>query len=306
MKKRRVIVFIVGPTAIGKTRLAVKLASRINGEIISSDSMQVYKGMAVLSQAPTADERKKVRHHLVGILDPREEYNVARFIAGAAKLIDSMIRRGKVPVVVGGSGLYVKALIDGLFPSPPADPRFRASMQRFARKYGTGRLHERLAKIDPASAGSIHPNDARRIIRALEIHRSTGRTMTDLKSRTIGLAGRYDIRIFGLKKPRSKIYEEIESRTDRMFEGSVLNEVKRLKKRKLSKTAGAMLGVKEISAYLGGEYDLDTAKAVLKKNTRHFAKRQLTWFGADKRIRWFDMARTTDSDIIKGMIRGLR
>jgi len=305
MKREGIIVFIVGPTAIGKTRLAIKLATRIKGEIISSDSMQVYRGMAILSQAPTASERKKARHHLVGVLDPGREYNAASFINRAAKLIGSLIKRGKIPVVAGGSGLYIKALMDGLFPSPPPDLGFRGSMQKFVRKYGAGKLHEKLAKIDPASAAKIHPNDERRIIRALEIRHSTGKTMTELKSRTRGLADRYDIRIFGLTNTRSKIYKEIELRTDRMFEGRVLGEVKRLKKRRLSKTASAILGLKEISDYLDGKCDLDTAKSLIKKKTRHFAKRQFTWFRADKRIRWFDMDRASEAGIIKRIIKGM-
>lgn len=297
------VIFIVGPTAIGKTRLSVKLASKIHGEIISCDSMQVYKGMDILSQAPGKSERKEVRHHLAGVLDPREEYSVADFRKKAVRIIAAIIRRGKVPIVAGGSGLYVKALIDGLFPSPPADVKFRNSMRKFISKYGVNRLHERLLKIDPEAAAKIHPNDARRIIRALEIYDSTGRTMTELKLATKGLEGTYAIRMYGLTRPRDQIYEGIESRTERMFGGPVLKEVGKLKKKKLSKTAEAVLGFREISEYLDGKRDLESAKSVMKRNTRRFAKRQLTWFGSDGRIRWFDLSRVSEREVINRIVR---
>ncbi len=297
------VVFIVGPTATGKTRLSIRLAGRLGGEIISCDSMQAYKAMPILSQAPSAAERNKVRHHLVGFRDPRREYSVAVFIKSAASLIASIIKRKKVPIVVGGSGLYMKALVDGLFPSPKADMKFRRAMQAFVSRYGSKRLHAKLAKIDPETALTIHPNDVRRIIRALEVHRSTGRTMTELKAKTKGLKDRYDIKIFALAMPREALYAAIDARVDRMFAGGLLREVKKLKKKKLSKTAKAVLGFKEISGYIDGEYDLAAAKELVKMNTRRFAKRQLTWFGSDHRIRWFDVSKTGEADIIKKIER---
>lgn len=299
MIKRDTVIFIVGPTAIGKTRLSVKLARLLKGEIISCDSMQVYRGMRVLSQAPSPEERSRIRHHLAGILDPRKEYSVAVFRKRATALIRSVVGREKVPIVVGGSGLYVKALVDGLFPSPKADVGFRSKMQKFASRYGSARLHAKLAKVDPEAAGSIHPNDTRRIIRALEIHHSTGRTMTELKARTKGLGDHYDIKIFGLTAPRQEIYARIGSRIDKMFEARLVGEVKRLRKKRVSKTAKAALGYKEVSGYLDGEYGLENAKYLLKMNTRRFAKRQLTWFRADKGIQWFDVTKQSDAAIIK-------
>ena len=153
------VFFIVGPTAIGKTRLSLKLTKRINGEIISCDSMQIYKGMAILSQAPTNKDRKMVRHHLVQVLDPRQEYNAAIFKEKAARIISSIIKCGKVPIVVGGSGLYVKALIDGLFPSPPADLKFRKRMENIVASYGSKKLYDKLTEIDSEAAKNIHPNE---------------------------------------------------------------------------------------------------------------------------------------------------
>jgi tRNA dimethylallyltransferase len=297
------VIFIVGPTAIGKTRIASGLAGRIGAQIISADSMQVYKKMRILSQAPTAKEKNRARHHLVEFLDPGKEYSVADFRNKATRIINFVSKKGKLPIVVGGSGLYLRALVDGLFPSPPADMKFRKKMERFILKYGSGRLHERLLKIDPDAAKTIHPNDARRIIRALEIHHLTGRTMTDLKNETRGLKDRYNIKIFGLVKSRQEMYEDIESRTDRMFDAGVVKEVEKLKKMRLSRTAAAVLGYKEISGYLDEKYDLETAKSMMKMNTRRFSKRQMTWFRADKRIHWFDVGKISEKGIIREIMR---
>ena len=293
------IIFIVGPTAIGKTVLATRLAKSIDGEIISADSMQIYKAMRTLSQAPGPAERREVRHHLVELLAPGKEYSVAAFIRRASRAITAIIKREKIPIVVGGSGLYVKGLIDGLFPSPEADIKFRKEMAIFAAKNSSKKLHARLAKIDPVSASKIHPNDLRRIVRALEIFHSTGKTMTELKSLTRGLKDKYEINIFGLTGPREEIYLRIERRVDKIFRSGAVGEVKRLRRRKLSKTAGMVLGLAEISGYLEGTYDLDTAKEMLKMNTRRFSKRQLTWFRADKRIKWFDLSKRTSQEVIK-------
>lgn len=299
MKPASKVIFIVGPTAIGKTCLSVKLARRIGGEIISCDSMQVYRGMSVLSQAPRAIDKKKVKHHLVGILDPEKEYSVASFRESAVRIIRSIMDRKKIPILVGGSGLYVKALIDGLFPSPRADLAFRKRMEKKASAYGSSRLYAELVKVDPGAAKAIHPNDTRRIIRALEVYNTTGRTMTELKQDTHGIEEIYDIRIFGLIKSREDIYSNIDSRVDEMFESGVAGEVKRLRKKRLSKTAKAVLGFKEICAYLDGEYGIDEAKARIRMNTRRFAKRQLTWFRPDKRIVWFDMNKLGESDVVR-------
>jgi tRNA dimethylallyltransferase len=300
------IVFIVGPTAIGKTTLAIRLARGLKGEIISADSMQIYKGMRILNQAPTGAEAKRARHHLIASLDPAKEYSLAQFIKDASSAIDSIIKRGRIPIIAGGSGLYVKGLIDGLFPSPKADLKFRREQAKFAAKYGSRKLHTRLARIDPASAEKIHPNDLRRIIRSLEAYYSTGKTMTELKGSTRGLKDRYGINIFGLTAPREEIYSRINNRVDRMFLSGAVGEVKKLKRRRLSKTAGMVLGFGEISGYLDGKYGLDEASEKLKMNTRRFAKRQLTWFGADKRIRWFDVSRMSEGEIVRGINRGLK
>ncbi|MCX5665520.1 MAG: tRNA (adenosine(37)-N6)-dimethylallyltransferase MiaA [Candidatus Omnitrophica bacterium] len=279
-------IFIVGPTAIGKTALALDLARKINGEIISCDSMQVYKGMDILSQSPKKTETKKVRYHLVRFLSPTKEYSAGSFKRIAAHLIDDIIRRGKTPIIAGGTGLYVKALVDGLFPTPKADPKFRKEMYDHAARYGNMRLYKKLEKIDPDSASTIHPNNVRRVVRALEICHSTGRTMTELKRGTKGIADKYRIKIFGLNAPREEVYANVNARVEKMFASGVVREVKKLSGKRLSRTARAALGLKEILGYLKEEYSLDEAKELMKRNTRRYAKRQLTWFRADKRIKW--------------------
>ena len=280
------VLFIVGPTAIGKTALALKLARKIGAEIISCDSMQIYKGMDVLSQAPDRSETKKVRYHLIRFLSPSKEYSAGSFRKRAARLIEDIIARKKIPMIVGGTGLYIKGLVDGLFPTPEADLKFRLDMYDYASRYGNRRLHKKLADIDPRSAKAIHPNNVRRVVRALEICHSTGRTMTELKSDTKGIADKYRIKIFGLNAPREDVYTNINARVEKMFASGVVDEVKKLSKKRLSKTARAALGFKEILGFLKNEYSLDEAKELMKRNTRRFAKRQLTWFRADKRIKW--------------------
>jgi tRNA dimethylallyltransferase len=304
--RKLTVIFIIGPTAIGKTDFSIKLAKRVRGEIISADSMQAYRGMRILSQAPTSREKKTVRHHLVEFLDPRKEYSVASFRDKANRLIASMIDRKKTPIVAGGSGLYMKVLIDGLFPSPPADMKYRRSLARYIAKDGSAKLHKKLAAIDPVAASKIHPNDARRIIRALELYHSTGRTMTELKAQTHGLKDQYNIKIIGLMRPRNDIYKRIEDRIDRMFDENIVGEVKRLRKKRLSKTAKAVLGYKEIVGYLDGEYDIENARSLMKINTRHFAKRQMTWFRADERIKWFDLNKVNEEAVIKKIIKEIK
>lgn len=304
--KEETLIFIVGPTATGKTSLAIKLARRIKGEIISCDSMQVYKGMNILSQSPSPAETKRVKYHLIRFLSPEKEFSAAAFVKKSVKLINGITRLKKTPIIVGGTGLYVKGLIDGLFPTPEADMAFRKKMYDYANRHGSGRLHKKLKKIDEASAAIIHPNDTRRIVRALEIWHSTGKTMTELKKETKGLIAEYNIKIFALKAPREMLYSNINKRVDLMFSDGILPEVRRLSKKKLSKTAKAALGIKEIVSCLEGQRSIEEAKEIMKRNTRRYAKRQLTWFRADKRIIWFDITKLSKEAIISRIRKEIR
>lgn len=287
LPKKKVII-IVGPTATGKTALGVALAGKIKGEVISADSMQAYKGMDIVSQAPLAGEEKGIPHHLTGFLSPEEEYSAARFSKKAMRAISGIIKRKKTPIVVGGSGLYVKALTDGIFPSKGKDQALRKKLYDTSRKKGSLVLHARLKKIDPDAAGKIHPNDVKRIIRAIEIYEVEERTKTSLKKKTKGIREKYDVRAFGLNIERSELYAKINKRVDKMFKDGIVDEVKKLSRFKLSATSKQALGVKQVKGYIAGDYGMEETKEMIKRDTRRFAKRQLTWFRADKSIKWMD------------------
>ncbi len=248
--------------------------------------MQAYKGMDIISQKPTGLQQKFVKHHLISFLNSSDEYSAAAFSKMAKKTIQDIIRRKKVPVVVGGSGLYVKALVDGIFPSKGKDENVRKRLQKAAGKKGPLFLYNRLKDIDPASAGNIHPNDLRRIIRALEIYEVEKKTKSSLKAKTKGIKDEYDIKIFGLIMDRDKLYRRINKRVDLMFKKGIIEEVKKLLCSNLSITSKEALGIKQIKGYLDKKYDEEAAKELLKRDTRRFAKKQLTWFRVDKRIIW--------------------
>ena len=282
------VIFIVGPTGVGKTAVSIKLAKKIKGEIICCDSMQVYKGMDILTAQPSKKETGIVKHHLFRIKDPTEDFSVARYRKLALKKIKEIHKRAKIPVFVGGTGLYVQVLLDGLFSSPGEDVCLRRRLYRYAGKYGVFKLHERLKKIDSASAAIINRNDLRRIVRALEVRKLTGKTISELRKSTKGgIWGLYEIDLFCLfYQGRAKLYERINDRVDEMFGKGLVSEVKKLSKLKLSKTASQALGIKQALDFLENRCSLDEAKASLKKDTRRYAKRQLSWFRRDKRIRW--------------------
>jgi len=278
------IIFLIGPTASGKTKLSLKLAKKLNAEIISCDSMCVYEGMDILTSKPSKGDRRKVRHHLIDVISPTREFNVAEYRGLALEIMEDILGRGKTPLFVGGSGLYVKAVIDGLFPSSKKDLAFRKRQERLVKRYGNNYLYRKLQKIDPVSAKKIHPNNVRRVIRLLEIYHTDKKRPSELKKKTEPL--KYPFKIFGLEVEREKLYYNIGKRVDDMFRQGLVQEVKRLSKKKLSLTARGALGYKEILGYLQGEYSLEEAKELLKRNTRRFAKRQMTWFRADNRIQW--------------------
>jgi tRNA dimethylallyltransferase len=283
------MVFILGPTGVGKSEFAVRLAGKIKGEIISCDSMQVYKGMAILSQYPSSKLRKAVPHHLIGVLKPSQEWSAADFIGKAKKIADNIIKRGKVPIIAGGTGLYARAFIEGLFPSPPKDEGLRRKIYKEAEKSGSAKIYDKLKKIDPVYAAKIHPNDVRRIVRAMEVYKLTGKPISEQHRETRGFKDEYDISIFILNRDRDELYERINKRVDGMFRQGAAKEVKRLKRVKLSKTAKAVLGYNEISAYINGKIGLEETKDLIKMNTRRYAKRQLTWFRREKGAVWKEL-----------------
>jgi tRNA dimethylallyltransferase len=288
---KNTVIFIVGPTSSGKSAVAVRLAEKLNSEIISCDSMQIYKDMDVITCPPGKDLLSRVTHHLVGTVPPEEEFNAARFVEEAGSIINSIVSGGRIPVVAGGTGLYVKALVDGIFASPPRDGIFREKLRGIVAREGKEYLYRQLKDVDPGTADRLHPNDTRRTIRALEVYKLTGKTISEKKAGSEGISRKYDCRIFGLKIPRSSLYARIDLAVEGMFREGLVEEVERLNGRRLSLTAEKALGIKEISDFLNGRINVEKAEEELKKNTRRYAKRQLTWFRGDKRVVWIDADR---------------
>jgi tRNA dimethylallyltransferase len=283
------IVFLIGPTAIGKSAIAIHLAKKINAEIISCDSMQVYRWMDIVTSKPTWPQIKKVKHHLLGVINPVKEYNVARYRKDAISICNKLFLKGKIPLFVGGSGLYYSIIIDGIFPAVPEDSLIRANLYKQLALKGNKCLHERLAKVDPLCAKKIHPHDIRRIIRALEVYTKTGLPISALQKNRVGLGNEYGVKIFGLHADRGVVYDKIDQRVNKMFSSGLIDEVKQLLKHKLSKTASCAIGIRELEGYFHGAYSLDDAKRLIQRNSRHYAKRQLTWFRKDKRIEWVNI-----------------
>jgi len=284
---------IVGPTAAGKTEVGILAAERLDGEIVSADSMQVYRGLDIGTGKPGPNQLARVPHHVIDIIDPDAPFSVADYQARARAAIADIRGRGRQPLLVGGSGLYVRAVVDGLgFPIAPPDPGLRRRLAEEARQSGIGHLHARLARVDPEAAQRIHPNDAKRIIRALEVHAQTGRPITHLQTLDRQRRARYNTRQFGLALPRPELYRRIEARVDAMIARGLVEEVRVLLARGCGEGLVSMkgLGYAQIIPFLRGECSLEEAVRLLKRDTRRFAKRQLTWFGADPRIEWVDLA----------------
>lgn len=287
-----ILVGIVGPTATGKTAAGICLAGMLDGEIISADSMAVYKGMDIGTAKPTPAEQRAVPFHLIDVIYPDEEFSAARFRSLAGDAIADIIARGRLPILVGGTGMYVKALTGGFnIPEVAPNRELRERLKEEAERLGGEYLLERLRAVDPATAARLHPRDLKRIIRALEVYQATGRPISHFHE-TAGTAEvAYHIEMFGLTMSRPALYERIERRVDSMIEAGLAEEVRRLLDQGYGPELPAMrgLGYKQIVGYLLGEYDLPSAVELLKRDTRRFAKRQLTWFRADPSIRWLDV-----------------
>jgi len=283
------VIVIVGPTAVGKSALAVNVAEMLDTEIISADSMQIYRGMSIGVAAPSAHDLARVRHHFVGIIEPNEHFSAADFARRALDVVDDLHAQRKIPLVVGGSGLYVMALVDGIFPGPPADKRLRQRLKEAAIEQGPRHLHKRLQMVDPASAKKIHAKDLRRVVRALEVYELTGTPISELQHKYRNDKPNLDVTFLGLDRERRDLYSRIDERVERMFERGLIAEVTDLLERGYGDEIDRIrpLGYPEVKAYLFGEIDLDRAKYLVRRNSRRYAKRQYTWFKNDPRIRWF-------------------
>lgn len=280
------IVFVVGPTAVGKTPIAFLLAKEIRGEIISCDAMQIYKEINCISNKPSFVLTKDIPHHLLNIVSISREFDVVLYRKKALVAIRRIHKKNKIPVIVGGSGFYMSVLLDGIFRGAEKNERIRRKLEKEAEKKGNLFLYERLQQVDPQAALKIHPNDRKRVVRALEVFMMSKKAISKLQKKRQGLWGKFDIKIFALHRERRELYELIDRRVEKMFEEGAVNEISSLSKRKWSKTSESIIGVKEIKGFLRGEYSLEQVKYLIKLKTRHYAKRQLTWFRKEKRLDW--------------------
>ena len=282
------IIAVAGPTASGKTKLAIEIAKRFSGEVISCDSMQIYRGLNIGTAKPTADEMCGIPHHMIDIVNPEQRYSVADFVRDARTAVDDCLRRGKLPVIAGGTGLYMDSVLLNIsFDEVVQDMDYRKKLQDYADKFGAEALHTRLREKDSEAADKIHPNNVRRVIRALEVCHTTGKTFTQVnnESRREPL---YNAKIFGIDTDREVLYNRIDRRVDIMLEDGLLDEVKRFYDAGLDRSTTAMqaIGYKEIYDFLDRKCSLEDAVEKIKMESRRYAKRQLTWFRRNEMIDW--------------------
>lgn len=292
--KPRVIV-IVGPTASGKTSASIKLAKKIDGEIISADSMQIYKEMNIGTAKPTLEEMDGIKHYMFDVVAPDETFNVTKYVEKALECVKKIVSNGKTPIIVGGTGLYVSTLINGIeFCEVNEDTNYRREMAELAKEKGNHYLHEMLEKIDPEAAKTIDANNVRRVIRALEIYKVTGKTKTLLDKESCKEVP-FDYKLYGIETDREVLYSRINKRVDKMLEDGLIDEVKALlEKYTFSPTAIQGLGYKEVKEYLCGKLSYDEMVEKLKMETRRYAKRQMTWFRREKTITWCKLDEIVD------------
>jgi len=296
------LLILLGPTGAGKTDISIKLAKKLpNIEIISADSMQIYKYMDIGTAKPNKNILKTIKHHMINIIDPTENFDVIQYSKLAIKIILNIFKRGKIPILVGGSGLYITSIIEPIFSGPNKDSIYREILEEESKIYGKEYLYNKLVKIDPISALKINSNDLKRIIRALEVYQSTGKTISYLQKKDYHKNAKFKYQIIGLKRNREKLYQKINSRVDKMIKDGLIEEVKMLKERGYNENLNSMqgLGYKQINKYLDGEYDQETAINLIKRDTRRYAKRQMTWFNHKiKNIEWIDLDKYSENEAI--------
>jgi len=281
------LLFLIGPTASGKNAVACRIASYLSAEIISVDSMKIYRGMDIGTAKPSSAHLRKYHYHLIDIIEPSESYNVARFIRDCEIAINDITRRGHRVLLVGGTPLYIKGLLKGIFQGPTADSGLRERLKIIAREKGTGFLHKELSRVDPQKAAQIHPNDEKRLIRALEVYEVTRQPISRFQTQFGDTKTDYQTIMVGLERPRADLYQLIDQRLDEMFEKGLAEETQKLLQRyQLSPTAGQAIGYKEVSQYLRGEITLARAKELVKHRTHNLARKQMTWFRSFPDIDW--------------------
>lgn len=305
LNEKQNLLVIIGPTAIGKTAISIDVAKKLNGEIISADSMQIYKFMDIGTAKVKPEEMDGINHYLIDVVYPDEEFTVADFKYYAEKYIKQISESGKVPIVAGGTGLYLNSLVYELkFTKVKKNEEFRKQCEEIANLYGNQFLYNKLSEVDAETANRLSPNDRKRIIRALEIYNETGKPMSYHNKNFRKEVDKYNLTMIGLNTERSKLYSRINERVDKMIEEGLIEEVKKLLSMGYNKNLTSMqaIGYKEIISYLEGEIELEEAIEILKRNTRRFAKRQLTWFKRDDRIKWIDVSNFDSIDEIGNYI----
>lgn len=308
---KRPLIILTGPTAVGKTKASIGLAKALNGEIISADSMQVYKYMDIGSAKIRPEEMQGIQHYLIDELEPDEEFHVVRFQQMAKKAMEEIYANGKIPIVVGGTGFYIQALLYDIdFTESNEDSSYRKELEQLAEEKGAEYLHAMLREVDEVSADTIHANNIKRVIRALEFHHQTGEKISEHNEQERAKESPYDFCYFVLNDDRERLYERINLRIDQMMKDGLVDEVRRLKEKGYTRDMVSMqgLGYKEILDYLNGECSLEEAIYILKRDTRHFAKRQLTWFRRERDVIWVDKQTYAydEEKILEAMLQSIR
>ena len=302
MNRKKPLIIIAGPTAVGKSDLAVTFAKEFGGEVISADSMQVYRGLDIGSAKITPEEMQGVPHHLIDVLDPKEPFNVAVFQRLAKDALTEIYSRGRIPVICGGTGFYIQSVLYDIdFTENPADLSVRNALMKTAEEEGAEAIREKLLKIDPESAAGIDGNNVKRMIRAIEYYEMTGEKISVHNARERAKESPYDSHFYVLTMDRERLYERIDARVDRMMEAGLLQETEKLKNCGCTREMTSMqgLGYKQLYRYLEGECSLPEAVESIKIETRHFAKRQLTWFRREKAVRWIDVEKEQAIDVLR-------
>lgn len=290
-KTKKPLIILTGPTAVGKTKLSIELAKAVNGQMISADSMQVYRHMDIGTAKIRSEEMQGIPHYLIDVLDPWESFDVVRFQTMAKEALEKIYTAGAIPIVVGGTGFYIQALLYDIdFDENDSETGYRSELQSFADRHGVEALHDRLRQVDEKSADMIHPNNIKRVIRALEFYHQTGTRISEHNETQRQKESPYRFVYFVLDDERERIYRRIDQRIDQMLDQGLVAEVKQLRDMGCTRDMVSMqgLGYKEILAYLDGECTLEEAVYILKRDTRHFAKRQLTWFRREQEVRWIE------------------
>lgn len=308
MQDKKPLIILTGPTAVGKTELSLQLAKAVNGEMISADSMQVYRFMDIGTAKIMPEEMQGIRHHLIDVLDPTEDFNVVIFQQMAKKAMEQIYAKGKIPIVVGGTGFYIQALLYDTSFEETEESIYRKELTKYYEQYGAHMLHERLKDIDPVSYEAIHENNVKRVIRALEFYHDTGYPISKHNIEQRQKESPYNFEYFVLNDKRELLYDRIEKRIDTMIKDGLVEEVKKLLSMGCTKDMVSMqgLGYKEIIPYLNGDCTLEEAVYILKRDTRHFAKRQLTWFRREREVTWVDKSAFSSSeDMLQFMLQRL-